>query len=169
MKEVYLDIAPLPPFPNHGEWPLIHYLGAAPESRIEAVWFEKIFAENGWGDAWRNGVFSYHHFHSTAHEVLGCYAGSAVVQFGGPKGPHVEFGAGDAVVVPAGVGHCLMSADNRFQVVGAYPEGTYPDLMRGEPEKYESALKRSLSVPLPPRDPIFGLEGPLGRNWNNRP
>jgi hypothetical protein len=37
----------------------------------------ELFALNGWLGAWVNGVFSFHHFHSTAREVLGIVAGSA--------------------------------------------------------------------------------------------
>jgi uncharacterized protein YjlB len=33
-----------------------------------------------------DGIYPFHHFHSTAHEVLGIVAGSAVVVLGGPSG-----------------------------------------------------------------------------------
>ncbi len=32
---------------------------------------ERLFGAHGWLGAWRDGIFSFHHFHSTAHEVLG--------------------------------------------------------------------------------------------------
>ena len=63
-------------------------------------------AENGWGGAGLIGVFSYHHYHSNAHEVLCVVSGSASIAFGGPEGETVEVQAGDVVVIPAGVGHC---------------------------------------------------------------
>jgi uncharacterized protein YjlB len=45
-----------------------------------------LFARNRWLGAWRDGIFSFHHFHSTAHEVLGIVAGQAAVVLGGPRG-----------------------------------------------------------------------------------
>ena len=50
---------------------------------------ERAFAANGWSNAWRDGIFRYHHFHSTAHEVLGIAAGEVRVAFGGPSGREV--------------------------------------------------------------------------------
>ena len=38
---------------------------------------ETRFATNNWGNAWRNGIYPYHHYHSTSHEVLGIYKGTA--------------------------------------------------------------------------------------------
>ena len=55
--------------------------------------------------AWRNGIYAHHHYHSTAHEVLGIVAGSVRVRLGGERGTTVELRAGDVVVIPAGVAH----------------------------------------------------------------
>src|SRR5581483_9330476 len=62
--------------------PLVVYRGALPESGDRAVSCEAMFARNGWPDAWRNGIYPYHHYHSTAHEVLGIARGHARVRIG---------------------------------------------------------------------------------------
>ena len=63
--------------PN-SRYPLIVYAGAIdPAAGDPAVAFETRFAANGWGNGWRNGIFPFHHYHSTAHEVLGIAAGEA--------------------------------------------------------------------------------------------
>ncbi len=64
--------------------PLILRRGAiAPPPGDPARSFEVTFRRNGWSGTWRNGIFAFHHYHSTSHEVLGIAAGSAKVRFGG--------------------------------------------------------------------------------------
>jgi uncharacterized protein YjlB len=124
------------------------------ERRIEAH-----FAQHGWSNAWVNGIYPFHHYHATVHEVLGVARGEARVQFGGPAGPIVDLRAGDGVLIPAGVGHCRISASDDLSVVGAYPGGADWDLVRATPEAREDAIARIARVPLPEMDPVLG--GPL--------
>src|SRR5579862_2850208 len=72
--------------PNHPHWPLVLYRGAVrfPDDCDPAAVFEDLFARNGWGDSWRDGIYDYVHYHSRIHEVLGIARGNAKVQFGGP-------------------------------------------------------------------------------------
>nr|WP_240795509.1 cupin domain-containing protein [Aquibacillus halophilus] len=67
--------------------------------------FSELFRTNNWKNSWTGGVFSYHHFHSNSHEVLGVISGQAKIMFGGNHGLSLNIYAGDAVVIPAGVGH----------------------------------------------------------------
>lgn len=115
---------------------------------FDAQGYEALFASNGWTNAWRNGVFDYHHYHTNTHEVLGCYAGEAVIRFGGPQGEDVTLRAGDVVVIPAGLAHCRIRASEDFAVVGAYPDGAEPDLKRGPGE--------AIALPRPSHDPALG-------------
>ena len=62
-------------FPN-GRLPLALYgLAVKLAGHDPAAILEQLFAENGWHGSWRNGIYPYHHYHSTAHEVLGIYRG----------------------------------------------------------------------------------------------
>src|SRR5205085_4017584 len=79
-------------FPN-SKLPLLLYRKAlsSPEERLAAK-FEQLFEANDWRGAWRNGIYDYHHYHSTTHEVLGVFRGSARVQLGGDEGVVYDIG-----------------------------------------------------------------------------
>ncbi len=92
-------------FPN-SRLPLLVYLAVLnPNDADPAAAFEQHFQANGWPGAWRNDIFGLHHYHSTAHEVLGICRERARVQFGGQSGPVIDASAGDVIVIPAGVAH----------------------------------------------------------------
>jgi uncharacterized protein YjlB len=157
-------LPPAPPFPN-SRLPVLVYR-AVLESPEPAA-FERVFKNNGWTGSWRNGLYTVHHYHSTAHEVLGMYRGSVRVRFGGEQGMLLELIAGDAVVIPAGVAHKNEHAAPDFAVVGAYPSGTGPDMMYGKPAERPEADRRILQLALPAADPLYGREGPLGKLWQS--
>jgi uncharacterized protein YjlB len=152
-------------FPNN-RWPLLVYHGAVTASGQDpAALFEQLFTAHQWVDCWRNGIYDYHHYHSTTHEVLGIYSGSAKVQFGGPEGVVLEVREGDVVVIPAGVAHKNRGSSNDFGVVGAYPEGYEPDMNYGTTDERPHADQRISSVPVPLSDPVYGDNGPIFRLW----
>lgn len=136
-----------------------------PDAEDCAASFERAFRANGWTGLWRNGIFPYEHFHSTAHEVLGVARGSGRVRFGGEGGPEIDLAAGDVVVVPAGIGHMLIAEQDRLLVVGGYAGGLSWDIVRPSTNSLEAALERISRVPLPDADPVGGLGGALTRLW----
>ena len=79
-----------------------------------------------------------------------------MVQFGGTNGPIISLKAGDAVLIPAGVGHCREPGSEDLSVVGAYPGGTDYDTQRATPEARVKSLPLIAAVPPPKRDPVTG-------------
>jgi uncharacterized protein YjlB len=152
--------------------------GAIPNSRLPVLVYhaveaahaasscEELFAENDWFGSWRDGIFSYHHFHSTSHEVLGIVSGSASVILGGPSvGNQFDVRTGDVLVLPAGTGHCNAGSSGDLLVVGAYPDGMSWDLRRGDPAEHDEVLQNVDRLPLPKADPVEGAEGSLPGLW----
>jgi uncharacterized protein YjlB len=126
----------------------------------------RLFARSGWLGAWVDGVFPFHHFHSTAHEVLGIVAGTATVILGDPDGRRFHVGRSDVLVLPARTGHCNAGSSADLLVVGAYPNGMRWDLRRGDPSERDEVLANIAAVPLPATDPVHGSGGPLNDLWH---
>jgi len=160
--------------------PDVHHLdeaGAIPNSGLPVLLYTavdgvrtardcaELFAGNGWLGAWVDGIYAFHHFHSTAHEVLGIVAGSASVVLGGPRGRRFDVTRGDVLVLPAGTGHCNVGSTPDLLVIGAYPDGMWCDLRRGDPAERDEVLTNIAAVPLPHSDPIHGADGPLTEIW----
>lgn len=152
--------------PNNPRLPVLAYPGAVRlTSRDPASVFEQLFTANDWVGCWRNGIFPFHHYHSTAHEVLGIYSGTAVAQLGGENGVTLTLEPGDVVIIPAGVGHKRLSSDGNLGVVGAYPSGQQPDMCRASAASCQQAAEQVARVPVPERDPVHGHGGPMCERW----
>jgi uncharacterized protein YjlB len=156
--------------PNNPRLPMIVYPAAVDVAgRADpAVPFEALFARHGWTDGWRNGIHSFQHFHTTAHEALGIARGQARVQFGGAGGQVLTVTAGDVVVLPAGTGHCKIESSPDLLVVGAYPANVPVDQKRAGAADLDAARSAIARVPVPPMDPVQGAEGALVRLWRDR-
>lgn len=153
-------------FPNNALLPLLIYQQTLhiPEVNPDKI-VRDFFETNDWNNAWTDGVYDYHHYHSTAHEVLGIIRGSARIQFGGPNGIAVLLEKGDAVVIPAGVAHKAIDVYDDFTCVGAYPSDQTYDIKTGKEGDLSEATENLRKVTLPIADPVYGTEGPLLTNW----
>jgi uncharacterized protein YjlB len=152
------DLMPNSPLPV-----LIYRRAIVPDNEGKAATFEQLFHDNDWHGVWRNGIYDYHHFHSTSHEVLGIEVGRAQVQLGGASGELLEVEAGDVLVLPAGTGHRRVTSSLSLSVIGGYPRGQErPDLLRARTADAEMRIAR---VALPITDPVIGKNGPLLRLW----
>ena len=166
-----LLIAEADTFPNNDTLTLILMRQAFDSSTRSLVReIEKTFYGNGWGRSWRNGIFTFHHYHSTAHEVLGLYSGQVKAQFGGPDGQIATAEAGDVIIIPAGVSHKNFDQSPDFRCVGAYPKGQSPDMQYGKPgerPQTDQNIRSIRSVPRPKTDPVYGKNGLLLEIWEN--
>lgn len=153
-------------FPNNANLPFVVMKCVFKNGSTSPEQFEELFTTNCWPAAWRNGLYDFHHYHSTAHEVLGVYSGWVTGRFGGPKGDVFEARAGDVIIIPAGVSHCNTGQSPDFRVVGAYPFGQSWDTKYGRADERPEADNNISSVALPGSDPVFGPDGPMMSLWH---
>jgi len=146
-------------FPN-SNLPVLLYRGALNIPFLfPAAHVKNVFKSNNWSNSWENGIFKYHHYHSTTHEVLGIYKGKTTLQLGGEKGIKIEIKKGDVLVIPAGVAHKNLGKDEDIKCVGAYPNGMEYDMNYGKPGERPQTDKNIKAVPIPSTDPVGKKEG----------
>lgn len=150
-------------FPNNARLPLLVYRKALDVNAPAHV--QSLLARNHWTGSWVDSIYDFHHYHSTAHEVLALCGGRATVQFGGERGLTLDVVAGDVVVLPAGTAHKRLDSSRDLVVVGAYPQGQHYDMCYGDKAERPAADANIAAVPLPPADPLHGPDGPLMKQW----
>ncbi|KAJ3528284.1 hypothetical protein NM208_g10273 [Fusarium decemcellulare] len=157
--------------------PVLVYRGVLPEPHNEASTTE-LLESHGWG-TW--GTIVTKHFHPNTHECYGVFQGESELIFGAggaddeDAGVKCHVGAGDVIVVPAGVAHASVSDQDKtkdksekYRYIGVYPEGA--PKWRSEFGKVPLVEKQELldeisEVPVPSQDPVVGHGGPLSQIW----
>ena len=151
--------------------------GRVPNSRLPVLVYRDIWKSpemenrmraNNWYPSWHSpiGMYPQHHFHSQAHELIAVESGEITALLGGHDGREATLRAGDVVVLPAGTGHFGVSITDDLFVTGAFPAGFgVLDFRLGFPEEYDELREVSRRVPIPARDPFFGVGGPLPSLW----
>ncbi|TDH20042.1 hypothetical protein EXU57_21655 [Segetibacter sp. 3557_3] len=156
-------------FPNNIDLPVIVYQAIlnVPASG-ESEFIKGIFEQNGWSNSWTDSIYTYHHYHSNTHEVVGVSRGRCMLLLGGDDSILTTLEKGDVVLIPAGVSHKNVGSSDDFECVGAYPKGADYDMMRGEPGERELAEQNIKAVPIPETDPVFGNMGPVLEHWSGQ-
>jgi uncharacterized protein YjlB len=126
-------------FPNNS-LPIIFYPKALDLPKLfPAIAVRKLFQKNNWGNNWKQGIYTYHHYHSITHEVLGVCKGETLLQLGGEQGITLFIEEGDVLIIPAGVAHMNLGKEKDVICVGGYPNGKDYDMnygKEGEPILY---------------------------------
>jgi uncharacterized protein YjlB len=128
---------------------------------------KNIFERNNWSNAWKAGIFTYHHYHSNTHEVLGVYKGKTKIVLGGESGNLIEIQKGDVLIIPAGVAHKNLGSENQVGIIGAYPNGKNYDIKYGRKDERPDADINIENVPIPETDPVWGAFLGVAKIWND--
>ncbi|CAB9520595.1 Cupin domain [Seminavis robusta] len=107
-------------FPNNPDHPVMMAKDAFRGSDQEA---RHLLQQAAWTSPWKWGIFPYHHYHSTAWELLLCVQGQADILLGGDvTGTMVTIHKGDVMLIPPGVVHKQMREQGGFALLGSYPK-----------------------------------------------
>lgn len=90
--------------------------------------------ERGWSPQWTFPMFKESHYHSTTHELLTIFRGSATLLLGGTDDDvdksqdgeahaRIEVQKGDVLLLPAGYAHRAIADRDGFCMIGSYPVG----------------------------------------------
>ena len=146
--------------------PVLHYKNAFKLPLIfPARIIRQAFQQNNWTNNWRDGIYTFDHYHSLTHEVIGVYKGKTTLQLGGDDGLQLEIKKGDVIVIPAGVAHRNLGRETDVLCIGGYPEGKDFDMNFGKPGERPQTDQNIASLKLPDTDPVTGKSGSLVSLW----
>ena len=152
-------------FPGN-DLPVLHYKKALQIPRFFPGRFaRKILERHGWTNTWRDGIFTYDHYHSNTHEVMVVIKGHTVLLLGGENGTQLSLQKGDVIVLPAGVAHRNRGKLKDVICVGGYPEGKNFDMNYGKQGERPATDNNISSLPLPAMGPLYGKSDPLITIW----
>jgi uncharacterized protein YjlB len=126
---------------------------------------KKLFSANDWTNAWRAGIFTYHHYHSNTHEVMAVINGETSIMLGGDNGLVVTIAKGDIIIIPAGIAHKNLGEEDDVTCVGAYPEGRSYDMNYGNPGERPRTDENIRNTPVPAADPVLGIGNGVVSWW----
>lgn len=154
-------------FPN-SRLPVLHYPDVLDlPALFPAAFIKQLFNKNGWSNAWKSGIYTFHHYHSNTHEVMGVYKGGTQIQLGGEKGITLNLKKGDVIIIPAGVAHRNLGKEKSIKCVGAYPGGVQYDMRFGSSSDRPETDMTIDNLPNPSKDPVYGrAETGLRTAWN---
>lgn len=113
---------------------------------------QKLVSPYGWRVGWLDSVYPYTHYHSTTHEALVVYRGTALIEVGGNRfGEAMSLDEDGYLVIPAGVAHKRLECSDDFQVFGCYPvDARKWDVLRGRKRERKRALANIQKLGQPP-------------------
>ncbi|KAL4911716.1 hypothetical protein BDW62DRAFT_215582 [Aspergillus aurantiobrunneus] len=175
-------LAPALHVPN-SRLPILVYRNALADTSPRSIL--NTIEPNGWIKGGQWGTYKVPHFHTQCHECYGIIRGGSTYLLGvGPRDPEFDphgrpYGMkltvqqGDVFVLPAGICHSSLESWGDYEFIGLYPNGTLEstghrfDMNYGFKPQEETTSLAGLSetVPIPPLDPLYGLDGPLPRIW----
>ncbi|KAL1632464.1 hypothetical protein SLS56_003542 [Neofusicoccum ribis] len=140
---------------------------SVPLGEIRNVLQSNKWFSDGYSEASKTPIF-----HSKTHEAHVIIKGRCQLlvggtQYGPPPGQMIYLSAGDIVVFPAGISHCLVESEG-YEFIAFYPEKSAKRdncEPRASPKEMKQYNKNIGKVAVPKYDPIGGKEGPLVEIW----
>lgn len=125
-----------------------------------------LFQKHHWTNNWRSGIYTFPHYHSNTHEVMGVISGQTIIRVGGDNGVKIRIEKGDVVLIPAGVAHQNLRGEKDVICIGGYPQGKDYDMNYGKKEERPAADEKIAKVKVPGFDPVNGKGGSVHAIWN---